>query len=41
VLMAEIEAGTTGLDELAFSVPAMPCEALFSLVEGEVVLSVL
>ena len=40
-IMAEIEAGTTGLEELAFSVPAMSCEAEFSLAEGEIVLRVL
>ena len=34
-LMAEIEAGTTRLEELAFGVQANPCEAEFSLVEGE------
>jgi len=34
-LMAEIEAGTTRLEELAFGVQANPCEAEFSLTEGE------
>jgi hypothetical protein len=41
VLMAQIEAGATQLEELAFSVPVMPCEAEFSLAEGELVLRVL
>ncbi len=40
-LMAQLEAGTTGLEELTFSVPAMSCEAVFSLVGGEVVVDVL
>jgi radical SAM superfamily enzyme YgiQ (UPF0313 family) len=40
-LMAQIEVGTTQLEELAFSVPAMPCEAEFSLVDGELILRVL
>ncbi len=40
VLMTEIEAGATGLEELAFSVPASPCAVEFSVVEGELVLRV-
>jgi hypothetical protein len=40
-LMAQIEAGTTRLEDLAFSVPAQPCVAEFSLAEGELVLRVL
>ncbi len=39
-LMTEIEAGATGLEELAFSVPASPCAVEFSVVEGELVLRV-
>jgi len=39
-LMAQMEAGTTRLEELAFSVPSQPCVAEFALVEGEVVLRV-
>lgn len=39
-LMAQIEAGTTRLEELAFSVQAQPCEAEFALVEGELILRV-
>jgi radical SAM superfamily enzyme YgiQ (UPF0313 family) len=41
VLMAQIEAGATQLEDLAFSVPAQPCEAEFALAEGELVLRVL
>ncbi len=40
-IMALIEAGTTGLEDLAFSVPLQPCEAEFTLAEGELVLRVL
>jgi CBS-domain-containing membrane protein len=40
MLMTEIEAGATGLEELAFSVPASPCAVEFSVVEGELVLRV-
>jgi len=40
-LMAQLEAGATGLEELAFAVPVMPCVAVFTLVGGEVVLDVL
>lgn len=39
-LMAQLEAGTTRLEDLAFSVPSRPCAAEFALVDGEVILSV-
>ncbi|NWJ42214.1 MAG: radical SAM protein [Geothrix sp.] len=39
-LMAQIEEGTTRLEELAFSVEAMPCEVEFALVDGELILRV-
>jgi B12 binding domain/Radical SAM superfamily len=41
VLMAQIEAGTTQLEELAFSVPAYPCEVEFALIDGELILRVM
>lgn len=41
VLMEELEAGTTHLEELVFRVPAQPCEVEFSLNDGELVLRVL
>lgn len=41
VLMTEIEAGATRLEELAFDVPASPCEVEFSWADGELVLRIL
>jgi len=41
VLMAEIEAGATRLEELAFGVPPSPCEVAFSQADGELVLRLL
>jgi len=41
VLMTEIEAGATRLEELAFGVPDQPCEVEFSRVDGELVLRLL
>ena len=41
LLMAEMEGGTTSLEDLAFSVPAMACEAEFRLDSGELTLHVL
>ena len=40
-LMTEIEAGATRLEELAFGVPASPCEVEFSRVSEELVLRIL
>jgi len=40
-LMTEIEAGATRLEELAFGVPASPCQVEFSRAEGELVLRIL